>query len=160
MRRNIIIIFTTIGIVLLLSAFSFNHTFSRSYHHTFTKTTDLSKENIEGLLLNDDFNSEEITEMYGKKTEQSRNVTGYDYFELKKGIEIAVNKKGKITRFIITDSNLETVKGIKIGDNKEDIIKAYGKNHYFRSEQGADIIGYVDKQRDNIHRILVLTIQN
>ena len=146
MKRNMIIFFI-IGVFLLLSAFSFNHTFPRSYHHTFTKTTDLSKENIEGLFLNDDFNSEEITKKYGKKTEQSRNVTGYDYFELKKGIEIAVNEKGKITRFIITDNNLETVKGIKIGDNKEDVIQAYGKNHYFRSEQGADIIGFVDKER-------------
>src|SRR4051794_25794953 len=106
MERNIIT-FSIIGIVLLLSAFSFNHTFPRSYHHTITKTTDLSKENIEGLFLNDDFNSEEITKNYGKKTEQSRNVTSYDYFELKKGIEIAVNEKGEITRFIITDSNLE-----------------------------------------------------
>ena len=92
MKRNIII-FSIIGVVFLLSAFSFNHTFPRLYHHTFTKTTDLSKENIEGLFLNNDFNSEEITKKYGKKTEQSRNVTGYDYFELKKGIEIAVNEK-------------------------------------------------------------------
>ena len=46
-----------------------------------------------------EFNNEEMTKNYGKKTEQSRNVTGYDYFELKKGIEIAVNEKGKITRF-------------------------------------------------------------
>ena len=147
MKRNIIIFFI-IGVFLLLSAFSFNHIFPRSYHHTFTKTTDLSKENIEGLFLNDNFNREEITKNYGKKTEQSRNVTGYDYFELKKGIEIVVNEKGNIKRFIITDNNLETVKGIKIGDNKEDVIKAYGKNHYFRSEQGADIIGYVDKERN------------
>src|SRR3954449_4156029 len=121
MKRNIII-FSVIVMALLLSAFSFNHTFPRLYHHTFTKTTDLSKENIEGLLLKDDFNSEEITKSYGKKTEQSRNVTGYDYFELKKGIEIAVNEKGNITRFTITDNHLETVKGIKIGDNKEDVI--------------------------------------
>ena len=146
MKRNIII-FSIIGVVFLLSAFSFNHAFPRLYHHTFTKTTDLSKENIEGLFLNNDFNSEEITKKYGKKTEQSRNVTGYDYFELKKGIEIAVNEKGKITRFIITDSNLETVKEIRVGNKKEDVIKAYGKNHYFRSEQGSDIIGYVDKKR-------------
>ena len=46
-----------------------------------------------------EFNNEEMTKKYWKKTEQSRNVTGYDYFELKKGIEIAVNEKGKITRF-------------------------------------------------------------
>ncbi len=146
-KRNILI-FSVIGIVLLLSAFSFSHTFPRSYHHTFTKTTDLSKENVEGLLLNADFNSENITKRYGKKTKQSRNVTGYDYFELKKGIEIAVNEKGGITRFIITDSHLKTVKEIGIGNKKEDVKKSYGKNHYFRSEQGADIIGYVDRKGD------------
>ena len=50
MRRNIII-FSVIGMILLLSVFSFNDTFPRSYHHTFTKTTDLSKENIEGLYI-------------------------------------------------------------------------------------------------------------
>ena len=103
---------------------------------------------LEGLFLNEDFNSGKITKIHGKKTEQSRNVTGYDYFELKEGIEVAVNKTGKITRFIITDSSLETVKGLKIGDNKEDVIKAYGKNHHSRSEQGANIIGYVDKKRE------------
>ncbi|KMY52231.1 hypothetical protein AC625_04920 [Peribacillus loiseleuriae] len=138
------------GIVLFLTltAFSINHTFPRSFHHTFTKTTDLSKENIEGLYLNDNFYSDEITKKYGKKTEQSRDVTGYDYYELRKGIEVATNKSGKITRFIITDRNLETVKGIKIGDNKEDVIKVYGKNDYFRSEQGLNIIGYVDRKNN------------
>ncbi|ATP40767.1 hypothetical protein CSE16_12300 [Solibacillus sp. R5-41] len=147
MRRNIII-FIIFVVVLLLSVFLFNHTFSRSYHHIFTKTSDLSKENIEGLFLNDDFYSEDITKRYGEKTERSRNVTNYDYFELKKGIEIAVNETGNITRFIITNSSLETIKGIKIGDKKEDVIQAYGENCYFRSEQGADIIGYVDKKSD------------
>lgn len=33
-----------------------------------------------------EFKNEEMTKNYGKKIEQSRNVTGYDYFELKKGI--------------------------------------------------------------------------
>ncbi|MEH7392780.1 hypothetical protein [Bacillus sp. JJ1474] len=70
MKQNIIIFFV-IGMVLLLSAFSFSHILPRLYHHTFTKTTDLSKESIEGLLLNDDFNSEEITKSYGRKAEQS-----------------------------------------------------------------------------------------
>ena len=148
MRRNIIIIVTLIGIILLLSAFSLHHTFPRSYHHTFTKTTDLGKENIEGLFVNADFYSEELSQKYGKKNEQSRNVTDFDYFELKNGIEVAVNKKGEITRFIVTDSNLETAYGIKIGDEKKDIIKAYGDNYYSRSEQGADIIGYVDKKKE------------
>ena len=66
MKLNIIIL-SVIGMVLLLSAFSFSYTFPRSDHHTFTKTTDLSKENIEGFLLKDDFYNEEITKKYGKK---------------------------------------------------------------------------------------------
>ena len=44
MRRNIIIFMTAIGIILLLSVFLFDHIFPRSYHYTFTKTTDLGKE--------------------------------------------------------------------------------------------------------------------
>ncbi|CAM5221425.1 hypothetical protein UACE39S_03270 [Ureibacillus acetophenoni] len=147
MGRYIISFITVIGIILLFFAFSLNHNFSRSYHHTFTKSTDLSKENIEGLFLNNDFYSQVITKKYGKKTEQSRDVTDYYYFDLKKGIEVAVNKAGKITRFIVTDRNLETANGIKIGDEKKDIIKVYGDNYYFRLEQGEDIIGYVDKKR-------------
>ncbi|PHA02246.1 hypothetical protein COE51_03060 [Bacillus pseudomycoides] len=146
MKRNIVI-FIIIGIAFLLFVFSFDHTFPRSYHHIFTKPTDLGEENVEGLFLNDDFYSEKISQKYGEKAEQNRDVIGYDYFELKKGIEVAVNKTGKIKRFIITDSNLKTAKGIKIGDKKKDVIQAYGNNHYFRSEQGYDIIGYVDKKR-------------
>ena len=41
---------------------------------------------------------------------------------------------------------METAKGIKIGDKKNDILQAYKENYYFRTEQGADIIGYVDKE--------------
>ncbi|MDI2586243.1 hypothetical protein OR571_03640 [Psychrobacillus sp. NEAU-3TGS] len=147
MRLNIITIITIIGSILLFFAFSLNNNFPRSYHHAFTKTTDLSKENINGIFLNNDFYSQEITQEYGKKTEQSRNVTDYDYYELNRGIEVAVNKTGKISRFIITDSNLKTAKGIKIGNEKKDIIKEYGENYYFRTEQGANIIGYLDKKR-------------
>ena len=155
MKRMIIFV-AFIGIILLLSVFTLDHTFPRSYHHLITSSTNLGKENVDGLSLNDDFYSEKISEKYGKMAEQSRDVENYDYFELTNGIEVAVNKEGKITRFIVTDSNLETAKGIKIGDKKNDILQAYRENYYFRTEQGADIIGYVDKEEKNIHRILVI----
>ena len=146
MKRMIIFV-ASIAIILLLSAFTLDHTFPRSYHHVITSSTNLGKENVDGLSLNDDFYSEKVLEKYGKKTEQSRDVENYDYFELTNGIEVAVNKEGKISRFIVTNSNLETAKGIKIGDKKNDILQAYRENYYFRTEQGADIIGYVDKER-------------
>ncbi|MCC2420468.1 MULTISPECIES: hypothetical protein [Bacillus cereus group] len=42
---------------------------------------------------------------------------------------------------------MKTAKGIKIGDKKEDVIRKYGNNYYFRMEQGTNIIGYIDKKR-------------
>ena len=68
MKRILLLLFLLqLELFFYYRAFSFNHTLSRSYHHTFTKTTDLGKENIEDPFLNDEFNSEEITEKYGKK---------------------------------------------------------------------------------------------
>ena len=49
------------------------------------------------MSLNDDFYSEKALEKYGKKTEQSRDVENYDYFELTNGMEVAVNKERKIS---------------------------------------------------------------
>lgn len=147
MKRMIIFV-ASIGIIFLLSALTLDQNFPHSYHYLITSTTNLGNESVDGLSLNDDYYSKKILEKYGKKTEQSRDVENYDYFQLSNGIEVAVNKKGKITRFIITDSGLETAKGIKIGDTKKDVIQAYGDNYYFRIEQGLDIIGYIDKKRN------------
>jgi len=146
--KRIIIFIVSVGILLLLTAFTLDQTFPRSYHHLITNRTNLGSENVDGLSVNDDFSSEKISEKYGEKTEQSRDVENYDYFQLSNGIEVAVNNNGKITRFIVTDSHLTTSKGIKIGDDKKTIIQSYGEHYYFRSEQGSDIIGYVDKKRN------------
>ncbi len=139
-------------ILLVIMGLSFNSkilpNLSRSFHHTFTKSIDLSDENIEGLRLYDSIDDEEIVLRYGKQTKQSRNVTGYNYFELRKGIEVAANTKGEILRFIVTDEKIETTKGISLGDNDIDVKDAYGNNHYSRREQGAEIIGYIDKENN------------
>jgi hypothetical protein len=143
-----IIIVASIGIILLLSVFTLDQTFPRSYHHLITSNTNLGHEKVDGLSVNDDFYSNKLSEKYGEKTKQSRDVKNYDYFKLSNGIEVAVNNKGKITRFVVTDSDFKTAKGIKMYDGKKAIEQAYGKNNYFRTEQGADIIGYVDKKRN------------
>lgn len=120
----------------------------RSLHHAFASSINLHDENIEGLKLFDDIQSKEIVSIYGIQTVQSRNVTGYQYFQLRKGVEVAVNKEGQILRFIVTDNIIETVKGIKLGDEGANIKDKYGNNNYFRREQGTDILGYVDKTRN------------
>lgn len=146
--KRVTIIVVSIVIILLLSAFTIEETFPRSFHFLISSNTDLGKENVDGLTLQNEVHSENIFKKYGKITEQSRDVEGYDYFKLTDGIEIAVNKNGNITRFIVTDRNLETARGIRIGDSKKDIIKTYGENYYTRTEQGTNIIGYVDKKRN------------
>lgn len=146
--KRVIIFAAAIGAILLLFAFTIDQSFPRPYHHLIASSTNLGNENVDGLFVNDDFYSKKISEKYGERTERSRDVENYDYFELTKGIEAAVNNEDKITRFIVTDRNLKTAKGIKIGDEKKAIVQAYGDNYYFRTEQGADIIGFVDKKRN------------
>lgn len=147
MKKSIVICIA-IGLFCLFFVYVFNNTFPRSYHHLFTKTTDLGKENVEGLVLHDSFYKKELVQKY-EDIEHSRDVEHYNYYQLRKGIEIATNHSNKITRFIITDDSLQTAKGIRIGQKKEDIIQAYGNHYYSRSEQGVNIIGYVDKKRES-----------
>lgn len=120
---------------------------SRSFHHAFTKSIDLKAENIEGLKLYDNIHSDKIVSMYGKQTQQSPNSIEYNYFQLRKGIEVVGNSKGEVLRFIVTDKVLETAKGIKLGDNDIKVKDVYGNNYYSRREQGAEIMGYIDKEK-------------
>ena len=48
MKRMIIFV-ASIGIILLLSAFTLDQTFPRSYHHLITSSTNLGNENVDGL---------------------------------------------------------------------------------------------------------------
>ena len=59
----------SIAFILLLSVFTLDQTFPRSYHHLITSSTNLGKENVDGLSLIMNF-SEKISKKYGKKTEQ------------------------------------------------------------------------------------------
>ena len=148
MKRKIITSILIIPIVLL-GIFSFKANFSRNFHHALTKSTDLSKENVEGIYLNDEIDSEKIVSKYGEISEFSRDNSLYNYYFLRKDIEVVTNREeSKIIRFIVNDKNLKTGKGIKIGDKKDKIVKLYGGNYYIRLEQGANIIGYVDKEKD------------
>lgn len=147
MKRNIINTIVVISI-LLIGAFSLRQNFSRSFHHTFTKSTELSKENVEGISLGDEINSKKIVSKYGKITKPSHDNSLYNYYLLREGIKIATNlDNNKIIRFIVKDKAVGTEKGIRIGDKKDKIINLYGDNYYTRLEQGTNIIGYVDKDK-------------
>lgn len=151
MKKNTLILIISLSILLLIGllliGFILPH--SRSYHQTFIKSTDLSNENVEGLYLNDNINSKKIVSKYGEISKPSQDNNQYNYYYLTKNIEIATNKNdSKIIRFCVDDENLKTEKGVSIGDSKEKAISLYGKNYYTRIEQGVEIIGYVDKEKD------------
>ncbi|WP_369900136.1 hypothetical protein [Bacillus manliponensis] len=139
--KRLMIIFIGGAIFLLLFIFLFSPNFSRSYHHFWVKETNLSEEKVNGLKLGEKVNR--------KNLERNRDVEEYDYYELRKGIEVATDKSAAtIVRFIVTNDEQETVRGIKIGDSREKVIGEYGENYYTRLEQGLDIIGYVDTKNE------------
>lgn len=147
--RKKIIIFIIIVLILLMGVLSLNQRFGRSYHHFFTKSTNLSKENVENIHLDDEIDSEKIVSKYGEVSEFSEDNDLYNYYSLREGIEIATNKDdNKIIRFNINYKNVKTEKGIKIGDKKDKIVELYGSDYYTRLEQGLVIIGYVDKEKN------------
>lgn len=115
----------------------------------FTKSINLSEENIGEMYLGDSIDQYKIKNKYGKVLSPSKDNVEYNYYNLTDGIEIATNKNdNKIIRFIIDDENIKTSRGIHIGDDKNQIIKIYGENYYTRIEQGMNIIGYIDKKKE------------
>ena len=148
MRRKVIT-FIIVVYILLIGITSVDYLFSRSYHHAFTKSTDLSKENVEGMYLGDDINSKKIASKYDERLELSRVNSMYNYYLLSEGIEVVTElDDSKIVRFIVEDKTVGTEKGVKVRDKKDKIIEIYGNSYYTRMDQGTDIIGYVDKEND------------
>ncbi|MCM3764921.1 hypothetical protein [Neobacillus niacini] len=103
---------------------------------------------LKAFIWGGNIKSKKFTKKYEIPTQKSRDVEKYDYYVLRDGVEIATDQAGRISRFIITDQGLPTAKGIHIGDTRADVIRKYGKHHYTRSEQGFNIIGYVDKRKN------------
>lgn len=140
-----------IASILVLFVFIFLALFLREdkeFKFYITKSINLSKENIEGIYLGDSIDDYKIKNKYENSLTPDNDNSKYNYYNLTDGIEIATNKDdSKIIRFIIADENIKTFRGIHVGDNKNQIIKSYGKNYYKRVEQGADVIGYVDKDK-------------
>lgn len=152
-RKKLIIKVSSIIITLILAllVFIFLALFLREdkeFKFCITKSINLSEENIVGIYLGDSIDDYKIKNKYGKSLTPGNDNSKYNYYNLTDGIEIATNKDdSKIIRFIIADENIKTSRGIHVGDNKDQILKSYGKNYYTRVEQGTDIIGYVDKEK-------------
>ncbi|MBT2632780.1 hypothetical protein J7E76_27550 [Bacillus sp. ISL-101] len=129
----------------------------RSFYFKHTNSTDLSNESFGKVRLHDNIHSPSFLERYGVPLNREDNNL-YDYYHWRNGIETASiitgKEKGEIVRLIIGEveeyvkkNNLQTAKGIIIGSTKQDVLSVYGSHYYKRTEQGVDIIGYVDQKQ-------------
>ncbi|MFD4707951.1 hypothetical protein ACFWM3_24345 [Gottfriedia sp. NPDC058432] len=155
MKKKMIFVFIfLIAFGLIINSYRFFE--DGPFYTKFVKSTDLSNEIFDKVELHDNINTSAYTKRFGKPLEKADNEF-YDYYLWKNGLEtasiISGKNKGEIVRLVIGNINnmsrhseLETIKGIKLGNSKEDIISLYGPNYFERVEQGCNIIGYVDKK--------------
>ncbi|MFG6115447.1 hypothetical protein ACGTN9_09675 [Halobacillus sp. MO56] len=106
-------------------------------------SSDLTAEGIQEVSLG--ASEQKLGEIFGtpEKVEEvdtppSRHYV-YDNLEFKV-------EGGSVTGYILSHERYATARNVTIGDTKEHIIEAYGKNYYERTDTGAAIIGYFDKQ--------------
>jgi len=148
MKKFKIIIMLLLISCVILGAYQY---LQRSSNFFFTKTTNLSEENINGLQLYDDISSKAFIIKYGTNIERLDNAL-FDYYNLSDGLVIATDKQKQIIRITTgynqTNTTLKTSKGINIESSVDDVIRAYGENYYKRmDDSGVPVIGYVDQQR-------------
>ncbi|MFV2046324.1 hypothetical protein KDJ21_008170 [Metabacillus litoralis] len=108
------------------------------------KTTKLQDESTNGMKLGD--SSEKVQEELGeaKKNEQTDSITHLTYGN--DGLMIMLIEN-KVVEYQINSSYYETVKGIKVGSNKKEVIEQYGQNFYTNKESNtSESIGYFDKE--------------
>lgn len=126
----------------------------RSDHFYLTQSTDLSKESLAGISLYQSIQDETFIQKFGEGNNDHRNST-YDYYQFKNGFQVATqlgdNKIIHISIGLNSNKSLSTSKEIFAGDPIEKVKKKYGEKYYERTEQGIDILGYVDKKN---HRII------
>lgn len=156
MRIKYIVLLALIILLSIIGFRTFSHfTEGRSYYFKHTVSINLSNESFGKVQLHDNIHQPYFIKQYGTPISREDNEF-YDYYHWKGGLETAsiINgkSKGDIVRLIIGEvqegeeakTSLKTAKGILIGSAKEDVIASYGSSYYTRTEQSADIIGYVD----------------
>ncbi len=141
LRRKYLVLLLPFLAIIIISC-------QRQYYFS-AKSTDLSNESINGIVLGQSINEEPFVKIYAKTKLFSVEKYQYTYYALGNGLKIAVDSQGNIVRIIATSlskKEITTSRGLKIGDSKKSIIKAYGTAFYERPEEGLRqrIIGYVD----------------
>lgn len=130
----------------LILAYGYLNFGPRQANYWLTKSTPLVEETIGSYSL--DQNIKDINPSPATITEVDHE--DYDHYSIPSGLTITtLRRDNKIIRIwdMTSDGRLETSKGIHRGSSQNDVIAAYGKNYYQRSEQGVNIVGYIDKNK-------------
>lgn len=136
-----------VAVVVLLLIFYLVYEFyllhgPRQAHYHRAGSISLAGEKLGGLELLQDISRLNRGLSPDMQTEQ------YEYYSLSSGLAVAVRiGEGRIVRITSTleDVQVKTSRGIGAGDTRTEVLQAYGEAFYKREEQGALIIGYIDK---------------
>ncbi|CAH0229010.1 hypothetical protein SRABI96_02627 [Peribacillus sp. Bi96] len=143
---NVVFLFT----IIILAVFSFVVGFQ--FYEYKTKTTDLSKENIDHIYLLETMDKYRKNHFFSIAKDVSH--PGYKMYNIDKNINkrITVDKSKKnkrIYRIETFDSSSKTSKNVSIGTSVKDFINIYGENYIERSSDQTDkIIEYIDRDND------------
>lgn len=143
-KTNVFWSLTIIILVVISSLAAFK------FYEYKTKTTNLSKENIDNIYLLDSLENYKKNHSFSISKDVSH--PGYTIYNIDKNVnkQITVDKKKNSTIYRIEafDSSSKTSKNVSVGTSVKDLIKIYGENYIERSSDQADkLIKYVD--RDN-----------
>ena len=147
-----IIIFITVGLSYgIYHIYLYNA--PRQSHYSRVSSSNLEQERLGDIQLLQSLES--LTQVPKPRDDIER----YQYYHLDNETTVATARGDDkiILISVYSDLKMSTARGIHVGSSTDDVIEAYGSSYYKRGEQGADIIGYVDKIN---HRNLEFWLQD
>lgn len=143
-RKGVIfpLIFLSVGLIYVIYHIYFYNA-PRQSHYSHVSSINLEQESLGGIKL---LQSIELI----SPTPTPNNdidIGSYQYYTLDDRKTVATMRGDDLIILIsvYSDHSVSTAKGIGFDSTEEDVLDAYGTSYYKRGEQGAEIIGYVDK---------------
>lgn len=135
-----IIIFITVGLSYgIYQIYLYNA--PRQSHYSHVSSSNLEHESLGGIQLLQSIDS------IAQEPKPNYDIERYQYYTLENETTVATAHGDDRIIFIsaYSDHSMKTGKGIYISSSQDEVIEAYGPSYYKRGEQGAEIIGYIDK---------------
>lgn len=149
---SFIVIFITVGLSYgIYHIYLYNA--PRQSHYSRVSSSNLETEYLGDIQLLQSLKS--LT----KAPKPRDDIERYQYYNLDNETTVATARGDDkiILISVYSDLKKNTARGIHVGSSADEVIEAYGSSYYKRGEQGADIIGYVDKIN---HRSLEFWLQD